>query len=84
MKRKDPAMPDARQPDPSGAHAAARPRSLAYLISTYPTLSMTFVLREVIALREMGFRIETVSINRPDRPESELIAVEAAEAPGYQ
>ena len=73
-------MPDARQPDPPGAQAAARPRSLAYLISTYPTLSMTFVLREVIALREMGFRIETVSINRPDRPESELIAVEAAEA----
>jgi len=80
MKRKDPAMPDARQPDPHGAQAAARPRSLAYLISTYPTLSMTFVLREVIALRELGFRIETASINRPDRPESELTAVEAAEA----
>ena len=28
----------------------------------------------------MGFRIETASINRPDRPESELTAVEAAEA----
>jgi glycosyltransferase involved in cell wall biosynthesis len=55
-------------------------RSLAYLISTYPTLSMTFVLREVVALREMDFRIETASINRPDRPESELTAVEAAEA----
>jgi glycosyltransferase involved in cell wall biosynthesis len=41
---------------------------------------MTFVLREVIALRELGFRIETASINPPDRPESELTAVEAAEA----
>ena len=50
MKRKDPAMPDARQPGLPGAQAAAQPRSLAYLISTYPTLSMTFVLREVIAL----------------------------------
>jgi glycosyltransferase involved in cell wall biosynthesis len=80
MKRKDPDMPDARKPDPPIAHAVAQPRSLAYLISTYPTLSMTFVLREVIALREAGFRIETASINRPDRPESELTAVEAAEA----
>jgi glycosyltransferase involved in cell wall biosynthesis len=80
MKRKDPAMPDAQQPGLPGSKAAAQPRSIAYLISTYPTLSMSFVLREVIALGEMGFRIETASINRPDRPESELTAVEAAEA----
>ena len=80
MKRKDPAMSDARQPDLPGAQAAAQPRSLAYLISTYPTLSMTFVLREVIALREMGFRIETASINQPDRPQSELTAAETAES----
>jgi glycosyltransferase involved in cell wall biosynthesis len=80
MKRKDPAMPDESQPDLPDAQPAARPRSLAYLVSTYPTLSMTFVLREVIVLREMGFRIETASINRPDRPESELTAVEAEEA----
>ena len=80
MKRKDPAMPETRQPELPRAQAAAQPRSLAYLVSTYPTLSMTFVQREAIALREMGFRIETASINRPDRPESELTAVEAAEA----
>jgi glycosyltransferase involved in cell wall biosynthesis len=80
MKRKDPAMPYARKPDLPGVQAAAQHRSLAYLISTYPTLSMTFVLREVIALREIGFRIATASINRPDRPESELTAVEAEEA----
>ena len=74
-------MPDAaRQPDLPSAQAAVQPRSLAYLISTYPTLSMTFVLREVIALREMGFQIETASINRPDRPDRELTAVEAVEA----
>jgi glycosyltransferase involved in cell wall biosynthesis len=80
MKRKDPAMPGAHQPDLPGAQPPPQPRSLAYLISTYPTLSMTFVLREVIALGEMGFRIEIASINRPDRPESELTAVEAEEA----
>ena len=80
MKRKDPTLPDARQPGLLCAQSAAPPCSLAYLISTYPTLSMTFVLREVVGLRQMGFRIETASINRPDRPESLLTAVEAAEA----
>ena len=76
MKRKD-RMPETTHPD---RMAAPPTRSLAYLVSTYPTLSMTFVLREVLALRELGFRIETASINRPDRPIHELTAVEAAEA----
>ena len=58
---------------------AGRP-ALAYLVSTYPTLSMIFVLREVVALRAMGFRIETASINRPDRPPDAMTAVEADEA----
>jgi glycosyltransferase involved in cell wall biosynthesis len=54
--------------------------SIAYLISTYPTLSMIFVLREVVQLRELGFRIETASINPPDRPQEKLTSIEAAEA----
>ncbi len=33
-------------------------RSLAYLVGQYPMLSMIFVLREVVQLREMGFRID--------------------------
>ena len=33
------------------------PRSIAYLVSRYPTMSMIFVLREVQALRALGFRI---------------------------
>jgi colanic acid/amylovoran biosynthesis glycosyltransferase len=57
----------------------ARP-ALAYLISTYPTLSMIFVLREVVALRALGFRIETASINPPDRPAQAMTAIEAEEA----
>jgi glycosyltransferase involved in cell wall biosynthesis len=76
MKRKD-RMPETTHPDTTGAHPT---RALAYLISTYPTLSMTFVLREVLALRELGFRVETASINPPDRPIEALTAVEAAEA----
>jgi glycosyltransferase involved in cell wall biosynthesis len=55
-------------------------RSLAYLISRYPTLSMIFVLREVLELRALGFRIETASINPPDRAPDQLTAEEAAEA----
>jgi len=55
-------------------------RSIAYLVSRYPTLSMIFVLREVVALRGMGFRIETASVNRPDRPPEQLTELERDEA----
>jgi glycosyltransferase involved in cell wall biosynthesis len=55
-------------------------RSIAYLVSRYPTLSMIFVLREVLALRALGFRIETASINPPDRPPEKLTPQERLEA----
>ena len=55
-------------------------RSLAYLCSQYPMLSMIFVLREVVQLREMGFRLDVASINTPDRPPAGLTAQEASEA----
>jgi len=45
---------------------------LAYFGQHIPTLSMTFVLREVLALRELGFQVETASINVPDRPAENL------------
>jgi len=41
---------------------------MAYLVSRYPAVSHTFILREVQALRRQGFVIETASINAPDRP----------------
>ncbi|MFP5275728.1 MAG: glycosyltransferase family 4 protein [Acidobacteriota bacterium] len=63
----------------AGGALPARP-SLAYLVSTYPTLSMTFVLREVLALRTLGFRIETASINPPERTLENMTSAEAAEA----
>lgn len=63
----------------SGQLSSAQP-SLAYLVSTYPTLSMTFVLREVLALRALGLRIETASINPPDRAEDRMTEAEAMEA----
>src|SRR5450631_747631 len=55
-------------------------RSIAYLFSQYPMLSMAFVIREVRHLREMGFHIDTVSINAPDRTREGLTAEEAIEA----
>jgi glycosyltransferase involved in cell wall biosynthesis len=54
--------------------------SLAYLVSQYPTLSMSFVLREVLQLRALGFRIDTASINAPDRPPERLTEEERDEA----
>jgi colanic acid/amylovoran biosynthesis glycosyltransferase len=55
-------------------------RPIAYLVSRYPTLSMIFVLREVLALRALGFLIETASINPPDRLPENLTSVEREEA----
>ena len=38
---------------------------LIYIIGTYPLLTTTFIDREVQTLREMGLRIEILSIRRP-------------------
>ncbi len=53
---------------------------LAYLVSRYPAISHTFILREVLALRARGFEISVASINDPDRPDAGLTAEERGEA----
>ena len=53
---------------------------IAYLISKYPAISHTFILREVLGLRALGLRIEPVSINQPDRPFDKLTPEEREEA----
>jgi glycosyltransferase involved in cell wall biosynthesis len=53
---------------------------LAYLVSHYPAVSHTFILREVLRLRAAGFAIDTASINEPDRAPDGLTAEERAEA----
>jgi colanic acid/amylovoran biosynthesis glycosyltransferase len=73
-------MPQSIHSDAATAQTNATPRSIAYLISRYPNLSMTFVLREILALRALGFRIETASINPPDRPPEKLTPQEGEEA----
>jgi glycosyltransferase involved in cell wall biosynthesis len=56
------------------------PPPLAYLVSAYPAISHTFILREVRQLRALGHRIVTASINRPDRAPGQMEAHERAEA----
>ena len=70
-------MENAVSSQPAAVPAA---RSLAYLMSQYPMLSMIFVLREVLQLREMGFHIDVASINNPDRPPEQMTAEERTEA----
>jgi glycosyltransferase involved in cell wall biosynthesis len=53
---------------------------IAYLVSCYPAISHTFILREVVALRRRGFEIHTASINPPDRNREMLTQEERQEA----
>jgi glycosyltransferase involved in cell wall biosynthesis len=53
---------------------------LAYLVSQYPAVNHTFILREIRQLRELGAEVRVVSIRRPDRPWEQLSALEQAEA----
>lgn len=59
--------------------SASGPR-LGFLVSRYPAVSHTFILNEVLELRKLGFCLETVSINLPDRKPSDLPLVEQREA----
>jgi len=52
----------ANQPLESPVTSPPSPR-IGYLVSKYPAVSHTFILREVAALRERGIEIETASIN---------------------
>ena len=58
----------------------SKPPRLAYLISRYPAVSHTFVLREVLQLRRCGIEIETASINPPDLEPEAMPPEERAEA----
>ena len=53
---------------------------IGYLVSRYPAISHTFILREVLALRALGMAIETASINAPDRIPAQLTTQEQREA----
>ena len=52
---------------------------IAYLISRYPAISHTFILREIRQLRHLGFEIIVASINATDRDSSQLTSEEREE-----
>jgi len=54
-------------------------RPLGYLVSQYPAVNHTFILREIRILRSLGFDIRVVSIRQPDRSPDALSAEEAEE-----
>ncbi|MCV6637353.1 glycosyltransferase [Candidatus Albibeggiatoa sp. nov. NOAA] len=56
-----------------------KPIRLAYLVSRYPAISHTFILREVRTLRQNGFEIAVASINAPDRQMQDMTAAEQEE-----
>lgn len=52
------------------------PTRIAYLVSRYPAVSHTFILREVRRLRSQGLEIQPISVNAPDRALAEMSADE--------
>ena len=56
-----------------------QPRPVAYLVSQYPAVSHTFILREVLGLRARGVDVRVASVQDPDRPQEKMTAVEGAE-----
>ena len=46
--------------------------SMADLVSQCPAIAHTFILRQVLFLRQLGFEISVASINPVDRPPAQL------------
>jgi glycosyltransferase involved in cell wall biosynthesis len=55
------------------------PVPLGYLVSQYPAVNHTFILREIRTLRTLGFDVRVVSIRQPDRSPDQLSPEEAEE-----
>lgn len=53
--------------------------SVSYLISRYPAISHTFILREILHLKSRGMQIHTASVNATDRPDERLTQEERDE-----
>ena len=52
---------------------------IAYLVSQYPAINHTYILREIRALRAIGFDIDVISVRPADRPPEKLSAEELEE-----
>jgi colanic acid/amylovoran biosynthesis glycosyltransferase len=58
----------------------SEPIRIAYLVSTYPAVSLTFILREVQKLRSANFEIHVASINPPECAANGMTSAEQSEA----
>ncbi len=52
---------------------------IAYLVSQYPAVNHTFILREILELRRLGLEIQVASIRAADRPFEHLSPEEQSE-----
>jgi glycosyltransferase involved in cell wall biosynthesis len=75
-----PDSPNDFEPELSGDMPTTRAMSIAYLVSKYPAVNHTFILREIRQLRAAGFDIRVISIDAPDRPWELMAADEQEEA----
>jgi colanic acid/amylovoran biosynthesis glycosyltransferase len=57
----------------------ALPMKVGYLLSQYPTIGHTYLLRELRGLRDLGWDIPTVSIRLPDRKNEAMSEIEREE-----
>lgn len=73
------ALKAAGQPEMLAIRRANSAPRMAYLISRYPSVSHTFILREVRQLRLNGFEIACASVNAPDRSRDAMTADEREE-----
>jgi colanic acid/amylovoran biosynthesis glycosyltransferase len=71
--RPEPAAPTTRRP-PRAPHLR-----LAYLVTSYPAVSHTFILREIRGLRARGVDVQVISVHGADRADEHLTAAERAE-----
>jgi colanic acid/amylovoran biosynthesis glycosyltransferase len=55
-----------RNHESSNGRSTGDPAAVAYITTRYPSISHTFVLREVQALRDRGVDVHTVSIHQAD------------------
>src|SRR5271154_5864989 len=67
------------KPSPS-MNSCEEPLRLAYLVSEYPGVSHTFILREVRQLRARNFDIRVASINFPYQPATQMAVEDREEA----
>ena len=56
-----------------------QPVQIAYLVSQYPAVSHTFILREIRGLRALGLDVRMASVRAADRPFEQLSAEEQEE-----